>query len=459
VFVGYNNSGKTYVSQLLWAIFNEKTIEKFSKSVAIQALNIENRSSFEISQSLINTLLNHFSTFLTEKVVPETFHISKKHLILADFSVQFAFELDEFTHLKNTANIRADDNQNDYFTFSKEAGSLTVTVKANTSGKKQFADNFSNETLLDKQSVNSSAVVDFLLRLILNSTQAPFFLPSNRLVYLVFYQYFFRMEKEKKQKMDKLFLELMDKQERGEAFSLESLSINAFKSPYTEALDMLFDKVYQLNENATAHTHYQHLMADLTKIMGGDIVMKKSLGIAPLEFYLKMPKQDQDLEMYLSSSSVNQLSTLYLYLKYWALTENNFLMIDEPEENLHPKHQIALLNVLLCYANLNNNRVLMTTHSPLLADMVNNYHYMAFLKSTQVPMNLAMENYSEMNLDINLSIEDMGIYFFDGTQIQTYEMGNYGVFFEDFYYEIRKVKDISNMLTDKIYDLMNQEDS
>ncbi|OQY50754.1 MAG: hypothetical protein DRR08_02370 [Candidatus Parabeggiatoa sp. nov. 2] len=29
IFVGYNNSGKTYVSQLLWSLFSKETIEKF----------------------------------------------------------------------------------------------------------------------------------------------------------------------------------------------------------------------------------------------------------------------------------------------------------------------------------------------------------------------------------------------------------------------------------------------
>jgi len=32
VFVGYNNTGKTYVSQLLWSIFNRETIYNFSNS-------------------------------------------------------------------------------------------------------------------------------------------------------------------------------------------------------------------------------------------------------------------------------------------------------------------------------------------------------------------------------------------------------------------------------------------
>jgi hypothetical protein len=85
--------------------------------------------------------------------------------------------------------------------------------------------------------------------------------------------------------------------------------------------------------------------------------------------------------------------------------------------------------------------------------MVNNYHYLALLKSKQIPI------YPEMNLDIQFSIENIGIYFFDGTQIQPYQMGNYGVFFEDFYDEIKKTKDISELLTDQIYELINQPDS
>ncbi len=32
IFVGENNSGKTYVSQLLWTIFNQGVIHKFARS-------------------------------------------------------------------------------------------------------------------------------------------------------------------------------------------------------------------------------------------------------------------------------------------------------------------------------------------------------------------------------------------------------------------------------------------
>jgi AAA15 family ATPase/GTPase len=472
VFVGYNNSGKTYVSQLLWAIFNEKIIEKFSfsQSTHFTELVITEDDHFEITQGLIDSILNQFANYLKKEVVPDLFNVSKNHLILKDFSIEFVIKRDEIQnltqevvvqHLQVEKNNKEITGINRLF-ISKEKDSFCVTFEEKKLS--EIFDDFLEDdflergtTILNKKISKESFFVMFILNLILNKTHEPFFLPSNRMIYLVFYHYLYSVETEKRERISKIFGQLLEKKERGEDFNSETLSIEALKSFYTGPTKQLFDRINGLNENAKTHTHYEHLMLELAKIIGGDIIMHKSLGIAPLEFYLKMPQKEEELEMYLSSSSVNQLNTLYLYLKYWAEEKNNFLLIDEPEENLHPKHQLALLNVLLSYANENNNRVLITTHSPILADMVNNYHYMAFLKAKKIPLNFLREKYSDINLDMNLSIEEMGIYFFDGEQIHKYEMDDYGVFFEDFYYEIKKTKDISELLTDQIYELRNEE--
>jgi AAA15 family ATPase/GTPase len=458
VFVGYNNSGKTYVSHLFWTIFNENTIGKFSKSVE-EIINFEGcNGTFEISQSLLDNVLTQWASFLAKEVIPETFNVPKTHSLLKGFSLEFKCGIEEIKpHKKQGVFPIYLQEKGGVITLSKQKGSLTVKLTENSL---DFWDNLANPSPIEEAKSISAALLEFILNMILNKTQNTFFLPSSRLIYLAFYQDFYRLEKEKKQEMSRRFIELIEMKEKGEPYELDSLSINAFKGFYTAPMESLFEKLYRLNEPTTVSPHYDNLTAELANLIGGDIVTKSSLGIAPIAFYLSMSsKPSEELEMYLSSSSVNQLSTLYLYFKYWAKKEHNFLLIDEPEENLHPRHQMALLNVLFEFAN-NNNRVLITTHSPLLADMVNNYHYMAFLKSKQVQINPLVKNYPEMNLDIQLTIEKMGIYFFDGSQIQSYKMGNYGVFFEDFYYEIKKTKDISDLLTDQIYELINhQEDS
>jgi AAA15 family ATPase/GTPase len=414
VFVGYNNSGKTYVSQLLWSIFNEKTIKKFATGTEFEGLNIEGNDRFEITQKLIDDILNQFSAFLETEVVPEIFNISKEHFILGDFSVKFTLELNEIHNYSKKVAVPVDKTDTKiFFLCSKPKNSFIVEFKEKKLS--EIFDNFSEKGLpdFDEKSLKYHLVV-FVLTLIFNNTPEPFFLPSNRLIYLVFYQYLYSVEKEKRQKISKLFGELLEKKERGEEFNLESLSISAFKSFYTEPMDFLFEKIYELNENPTANTYYDSLIAELTQILGGNIVMHKSLGIAPLEFYLKMLKKEEKLEIYLSSSSVNQLSTLYLYLKYWASEGNNFLLIDEPEENLHPKNQIALCNILLKFIMHQNNRVLVNTHSPLIAENVNNYMYLHILNSRHNCdiENLLADNALNLRTDISISPDELGVYFF-----------------------------------------------
>lgn len=52
----------------------------------------------------------------------------------------------------------------------------------------------------------------------------------------------------------------------------------------------------------TAQNHYQDLIEDLTKILGGDIFISKREGIAPIKFGFKPTKHKEHLPMFLSSS-------------------------------------------------------------------------------------------------------------------------------------------------------------
>jgi predicted ATPase len=67
---------------------------------------------------------------------------------------------------------------------------------------------------------------------------------------------------------------------------------------------------------------------------------------------------------------VKELSPLVLYLRYLA-QPGEWLIIDEPEMNLHPKAQVQLTEFLamLVQAGLH---VLITTHSPYMVDHLAN---------------------------------------------------------------------------------------
>jgi predicted ATP-dependent endonuclease of OLD family len=82
------------------------------------------------------------------------------------------------------------------------------------------------------------------------------------------------------------------------------------------------------------------------------------------------PTERTSLEITIASSLVKELSSLVLYLRYMA-KPGDWLIIDEPEMNLHPEAQARLTEFLaiLVKAGL---RILITTHSPFIVDHLNN---------------------------------------------------------------------------------------
>jgi hypothetical protein len=360
IFVGYNNSGKTYLSQLLWSLFHNKTIERFANATTLLELNLEDKDSIELTSELLDTILKKFSDFLIHHIIPKTLNIDSHHFTLEKLSVGFQYNLNDIknAHREGVASIQVNEKNGQFLMMSKVEGTLRVTFEEKHLPIELTQPFLSLNENVVEQSTSSRKVtlIKFILSVLMDNVHQPFFLPSSRLFYPIFYQYIYRLEKEKREALSKekdalsqMLLELLKKQEKGEDLALESLPVHAFEShyqsPYTEPMNWLFDKIYRLNEETKVTGYYEQLVFELSQIMGGDIVTKKDQGLAPLDFYLKMNEPSNDLPMYLSSSSVNQLSTLYLYFKYWADKNNNFLMIDEPEENLHPQNQIALLKV------------------------------------------------------------------------------------------------------------------
>jgi predicted ATPase len=108
---------------------------------------------------------------------------------------------------------------------------------------------------------------------------------------------------------------------------------------------------------------------------GSRLILRKS-GLTGKEFRLsvrdsqKGGKEEIDIGLQLASSSIKQLVPLLLFLRFQA-TENQLLIIDEPEMGLHPEAQAKLLEVLAILVNL-GVKVLVTTHSPYFMAHLNN---------------------------------------------------------------------------------------
>jgi hypothetical protein len=175
--------------------------------------------------------------------------------------------------------------------------------------------------------------------------------------------------------------------QRGEEISLEEAAKNTVQSesergktrlavPVTGLLDMIattatidfVDRQEQINANPKI-LNYVKLAEFLEKdILVGNVFfetvgLQKELIFQPLD----NPKK---FEMPLVSSMVKELAPLVLYLRY-LVEPNHWLIIDEPEMNLHPAVQVEFIEFLGMLVNAGLH-VLITTHSPYIVDHLAN---------------------------------------------------------------------------------------
>lgn len=460
-FIGYNNSGKTLVSQLLWTIFNHDNIRKFSENTQIDSLVIDSEKPIKkitINQELIDEILNKFSRFI-EKEVVNTYNLdaSIKETIISSNKLIFQADIKEFkeTGFQQTFLISVEGNNDlEYLQINKDQGSLTINIKENNIPEKVF-DQIPRDLFERAKPSKKLLIIYSIIRVLLSKTEDTFFIPASRSFFPVFYQYIYEIERNKRSEYNRLFLELIeniddDSDTNRDIF--KRLQEQLPKRSYTEPMNKVIESLYSLNTKKKINSVYNSLIEKMIGLMGGEITISSLESIAPIQFSFKFD-ESKDLPMYLASSSVNQLTVLYLYLKYWAKEKNNFLMIDEPEVNLHPENQIRLMDILVQFVTEHNNRVLITTHSPILTDILNNYVYLHTLKSYDVDVTKIIEDNQLKNLNPEISIakEDLGVYFFTGDKIIDYGTSQYGVYFRNFTEVINSVQKSVEILTNHIY--------
>ena len=108
---------------------------------------------------------------------------------------------------------------------------------------------------------------------------------------------------------------------------------------------------------------------------------------------LFQPTTASKLEISVASSMVKELSPLVLYLRYVA-EPRELLIIDEPEMNLHPEAQAKMIEFLAILIN-SGLKILITTHSPYVLDHLSN-----LIKAYEV------ENKEEISKDFYLHRTD-----------------------------------------------------
>ncbi|MEA2028807.1 MAG: AAA family ATPase [Campylobacterota bacterium] len=424
LFVGQNNSGKTYISQLIWGIFDTINLKDLIASTNDNFINQEdineNKKAIKrlhrivliLDTSLIDRISYIFTTYIKRYKLQSIF----KNSIDADFSFSI-----------NDAEVKPlffKHNTFEKFCINKQSDSEKIEI---------LLDDY------DKTDYSVEITATLVKTIIENLSTSSSFLPSSRLFFPSFYKYIFNTEKNLK---DSMYKNLDKLDENNKKFYAPS---------YTQPVDELIQKLIFSLDSPQEQTIY---LEKLAKIIEGNISVDKSEAIAMADISYNH-KSGENIPMYLSSSMVNQLSTLYLYFKYWINKENNFLIIDEPEMNLHPAKKIEVMELLMHFAS--ENKLLMATHSNTLAKSIINYLHLFDLRDKGTDTQAFIEaNELEMDSEINLSSNDIGIYYFNGKTIIPYKYDDdsnihFGTFSE--------VKELQSIQFESIMNELESNDS
>lgn len=145
-----------------------------------------------------------------------------------------------------------------------------------------------------------------------------------------------------------------------------------------------------------------------------------------------------NLEMHLSSSSVKALAPLVFYLRHVA-RKGHFLIIDEPELNLHPDNQRKVARLLGRLAR-NGIKVLISTHSDYVIREINNL----IMLDADVQGDLRRKyGYRD---DETLSPSSVGAYIFDATMAREIQVKPTGIEVETIDREINRLNQVSQDL-------------
>ncbi|MEI0530870.1 AAA family ATPase [Brachyspira pilosicoli] len=355
LFIGDNNSGKSYLMTLVYGLMrytekiiniifkDEKDIEELDEYKKLKSIienyidnldfNKESELSFEIIEffiELFNLLLNKYSNEVINYIFNSDNEIKLESIKLKFYDREIKFRVEKENECR-------DNEEYNIFTITNYYGDRT-SIMYNESNYVMFV---------------SKRVIYFIINNYLNNRyiigdELKIFLPVSRTGFLL-------------SRNDISASARASKYDRFAEKNNEYLS-----RPIMDFLDN-FDELSKQKNNIEHMTKKSYLMLDFIEknMLFGKIMINEETK----NIYYKPDNTELELQMYLSSAVVTELTPLYLFLKYGFIKKK--LLMEEPEISLHPQLQQQLTRLFIKLINTGVN-IIITTHSDTIIQHINN---------------------------------------------------------------------------------------
>lgn len=402
IFIGPNNSGKSYISTLIHSIIknfeesrfefrlnNIDIIHKYLSELQNIVGNIENGKVVEIPQTFIRNLAKEVYKKVYEenlgKEIQNYYACSLKDLAKIgenSFDLEINYESDDIflklkdNELKIQKSPKIDENLK--LTVKFEIANFPSSPNVQPIGRGKVLVRLSKKSEIQEALIYLIFyIVDSLLQSLLKSLIIinSYYLPASRSGIIQIYKI--------------LLASILKEITSREKFI--SKTIHDFLLPliYIDTYKEIKSPTYNI-----AVEFEKEIISGEIKVFG---LEKFSLPEIVYNF------ENTQIPLHRASSTISELAPLFIYLKY-IVRLPGVLIIEEPEAHLHPLNQSKLAKLLVKLVR-SGLYLVITTHSEYLLGQINN-----FISLSKIPENLRKEKYRSEDY---LNIDEVSAYVFE----------------------------------------------
>jgi len=271
----------------------------------------------------------------------------------------------------------------------------------------------------------------------------PFIITSERTGVSLFHQELDQSKNvwvERLQKQGKKFEQAnrFDKLEQAEFFQTLNESVSRYALPIKEEIDFVRDIMAYSKQTSPLIKANPELANLLKDIVGGDYKVEND------QIYFTFEKGDEknkEIPLYMGSSAIKSLLDMSLYLKHIA-KKGDILLIDEPEQNLHPANQRKMARLFVRLIKM-GVKVFVTTHSDYLIKELNN---LIILGNEFEDRDEIMEKYQYTEEDV-LDKSLVRVYSAEKQTLVPAPIDDLGITLSSFDLEVREMNDMFDDMT------------
>ena len=400
LFVGDNNSGKSYLMSLLWGLltigsdmFSFKNCN-LNSYIRCDTWLVENIGvEVEIKDDKLDMFIDWFNDLLK---------INKNKLTSQIFNYSIDIGKIEIRNYKRRQPLKIQWEEDapgllGLLSIQLRDGLNTIKFSYNSRRKYTTEERFEMLAHICWELFMEEIAASFSSG---RSIEDPVYLPASRTGFMLSYKSLVR------DAISRSFSQNVNKVQNNSIFTLP---VNYFLQDISG---------FEINKRSK----YRNIADFIEKNMLNGKIVVDDMPVSNIAF--KAEDLKESMPLYVTSSVVSELAPLVLLLK--SSLKYNLLIIEEPEAHLHPKYQVLIAKAMIRLINA-GLPVWITTHSDIILQQINNMIKLNKHSSKETLM--SKFNYEEKDL---LDEDKVNVYQFstlsdDKTEIQKLEKGEYGV--------------------------------